>query len=54
MSVLREKLDDVNWTVGAVNHTFSNDISIHQLKIKDLQVRVYISSYCCFHSFCFC
>lgn len=35
---LREKLDEVNWTVGAVNHTFSNDISVHHLKIQDLQV----------------
>ena len=39
VSGLREKLDDVNWTVGAVNHTFSNDISVHNLKIQDLQVR---------------
>ncbi|KAA8578001.1 hypothetical protein FQN60_005361, partial [Etheostoma spectabile] len=37
VSRLREKLDDVSWTVGAVNHTFSNDISIHHLKIQDLQ-----------------
>ncbi|KAM9354529.1 scavenger receptor class A member 5 [Pholidichthys leucotaenia] len=37
---LREKLDEVNWTVGAVNHTFSNDISIHHLKIKDLQIQI--------------
>ncbi len=35
MSRLREKVDEVNWTVGAVNHTFSNDISIHHLKIQD-------------------
>ncbi|XP_026174480.1 scavenger receptor class A member 5 isoform X1 [Mastacembelus armatus] len=40
VSVLREKLDDVNWTVGAVNHTFSNDISIHHLKIQDLQIQI--------------
>lgn len=38
VSELREKLDEVNWTVGAVNHTFSNDVSIHHLKIRDLQV----------------
>ncbi|KAK5879773.1 hypothetical protein CesoFtcFv8_022862 [Champsocephalus esox] len=37
---LREKLDEVNWTVGAVNHTFSNDISIHHLKIQDLQIQI--------------
>lgn len=39
VSGLREKLDEVNWTVGAVNHTVSNDISVHHLKIQDLQVR---------------
>lgn len=40
VSGLREKLDEVNWTVGAVNHTFSNDISIHHLKIQDLQIQI--------------
>ncbi|KAK2855997.1 hypothetical protein Q5P01_004732 [Channa striata] len=40
LSVLREKVDEVNWTVGAVNHTFSNDISIHHLKIQDLQIQI--------------
>ncbi|KAM6905814.1 scavenger receptor class A member 5 [Lycodopsis pacificus] len=40
VSRLREKLDEVNWTVGAVNHTFSNDISIHHLKIQDLQIQI--------------
>ncbi|XP_020773877.1 scavenger receptor class A member 5 [Boleophthalmus pectinirostris] len=40
MSSLREKLDEVNWMVGAVNHTFTNDISMHHLKIQDLQVQI--------------
>uniref|UniRef100_A0A8P4GQY1 Scavenger receptor class A member 5 n=1 Tax=Dicentrarchus labrax TaxID=13489 RepID=A0A8P4GQY1_DICLA len=40
MSRLREKVDEINWTVGAVNHTFSNDISIHHLKIQDLQIQI--------------
>lgn len=40
ISNLREKLDDVNWMVGAVNHTFTNDISMHHLKIQDLQVQI--------------
>uniref|UniRef100_A0A668V6B8 Scavenger receptor class A member 5 n=1 Tax=Oreochromis aureus TaxID=47969 RepID=A0A668V6B8_OREAU len=40
VSELREKLDEVNWTVGAVNHTFSNDVSIHHLKIRDLQIQI--------------
>ncbi|KAG8011379.1 Scavenger receptor class A member 5 [Nibea albiflora] len=40
VSRLREKVDEVNWTVGAVNHTFSNDISIHHLKIQDLQIQI--------------
>lgn len=38
LSRLRENLDEVNWTVGAVNHTFSSDISFHRLKIHDIQV----------------
>ncbi|KAM9840561.1 scavenger receptor class A member 5 [Aulostomus maculatus] len=40
VSGLREKLDEVNWMVGAVNHTFSNDINIHHLKIQDLQIQI--------------
>uniref|UniRef100_UPI0037E73F0A scavenger receptor class A member 5 n=1 Tax=Semicossyphus pulcher TaxID=241346 RepID=UPI0037E73F0A len=40
VSRLREKLDEVNWTVGAVNHTFTNDISIHHVKIHDLQIQI--------------
>ncbi|XP_059211819.1 scavenger receptor class A member 5 [Centropristis striata] len=40
VSRLREKLDEVNWTVGAVNHTVSNDISVHHLKIQDLQIQI--------------
>ncbi|XP_031717678.1 scavenger receptor class A member 5 [Anarrhichthys ocellatus] len=40
VSRLTEKLDEVNWTVGAVNHTFSNDISIHHVKIQDLQIQI--------------
>lgn len=38
LSRLRENLDEVNWTLGAVNHTFSNDIIVHRLQIRDLQV----------------
>lgn len=38
---LRDKLEEVNWTVGAVNHTVSNGINIHHLKIHDLQVRAH-------------
>ncbi|XP_069579588.1 scavenger receptor class A member 5 [Brachyistius frenatus] len=40
VSGLQEKLDEVNWTVGAVNHTFSNDIVVHRLKIQDLQIQI--------------
>ncbi|XP_024119786.1 scavenger receptor class A member 5 [Oryzias melastigma] len=40
VGVLEEKLDNVSWTVGAINHTVSSDISIHHLKIKDLQVQI--------------
>ncbi|KAG7268527.1 hypothetical protein CRUP_012164 [Coryphaenoides rupestris] len=37
---LREKLEEVNWTVGAVNHTFSSDLSVHHQKIQDLQIQI--------------
>ncbi|KAM6964901.1 scavenger receptor class A member 5 [Aplochiton taeniatus] len=40
MGNVREHLEEVNWTVGAVNHTFTSDISIHHLKIQDLQVQI--------------
>nr|XP_061806685.1 scavenger receptor class A member 5-like [Nerophis lumbriciformis] len=40
VSGLRDKLDEVNWTVGAVNHTVSNNINIHHLKIQDLQIQI--------------
>ncbi|XP_077443993.1 scavenger receptor class A member 5 isoform X1 [Stigmatopora argus] len=40
VSGLRDKLDEVNWTVGAVNHTVSNGITIHRLKIQDLQIQI--------------
>lgn len=44
---LREKLDEVNWTVGVVNHTVTNDISVHQLKIQNLQVTAHYSKNKC-------
>ncbi|XP_064882428.1 scavenger receptor class A member 5-like [Oncorhynchus nerka] len=37
---LKERLEEVGWTVDAVNHTFTSDISIHHLKIQDLQVQI--------------
>lgn len=37
---IRENLAEVNWTVRAVNHTFSNDISYHHTKIQDLQIQI--------------
>ncbi|KAJ8009073.1 hypothetical protein DPEC_G00085070 [Dallia pectoralis] len=37
---LKERLEEVDWTVGAVNHTFSSDISVHHLKIQDLQGQI--------------
>uniref|UniRef100_H2RQ97 Scavenger receptor class A member 5 n=1 Tax=Takifugu rubripes TaxID=31033 RepID=H2RQ97_TAKRU len=40
LSRLRENLDEVNWTVGAVNHTFSSDISFHRRKIHDMQIQI--------------
>ncbi|CAB1342935.1 unnamed protein product, partial [Coregonus sp. 'balchen'] len=37
---LKDRLEEVGWTVGAVNHTFTSDISVHHLKIQDLQVQI--------------
>ncbi|XP_061099213.1 scavenger receptor class A member 5 [Conger conger] len=37
---LRDKLEDIGWTVGSVNGTFFSDISLHHLKILDLQVQI--------------
>ncbi|KAL4649159.1 scavenger receptor class A member 5 isoform X1 [Arapaima gigas] len=40
VDIFRDRLEEVTWTVGSVNHTFSNDIGVHRLKIQDLQVQV--------------
>lgn len=37
---LRERVEDVGWMVGAVNHTFSGEVSVHRAKIHDLQVQI--------------
>ncbi|KAJ8396191.1 hypothetical protein AAFF_G00020580 [Aldrovandia affinis] len=37
---LKDRLEEVSWTVGSVNRTFVNDISVHHLKIQDLQVQI--------------
>lgn len=37
---LRERVEDVGWLVGAVNHTFSGEVSVHRAKIQDLQVQI--------------
>ncbi|KAJ8270692.1 hypothetical protein GJAV_G00118110 [Gymnothorax javanicus] len=40
VGILRDRLEDIGWTVGSVNKTFFSDISIHHLKIQDLQVQI--------------
>ncbi|XP_056151041.1 scavenger receptor class A member 5 [Lampris incognitus] len=40
VSGLRERFEEVSWAVGAVNHTFSSDISVHHMKIQDLQIQI--------------
>lgn len=40
MGGLQERLDELNWTVAAVNHTLTADVSVHHLKIRDLQVQI--------------
>ncbi|XP_036406107.1 scavenger receptor class A member 5 [Megalops cyprinoides] len=37
---LRDRLEEISWTVGSVNRTFAGDISVHHLKIQDLQVQI--------------
>ncbi|XP_041951914.1 scavenger receptor class A member 5 [Alosa sapidissima] len=37
---LRERVEDIGWMVGAVNHTFSGEVSVHRTKIQDLQVQI--------------
>ncbi|XP_062406969.1 scavenger receptor class A member 5 [Sardina pilchardus] len=37
---LRERVEDVGWMVGAVNHTFTGEVSVHRTKIQDLQVQI--------------
>lgn len=37
---LRERVEDVGWMVGAVNHTFTGEVSVHRSKIQDLQVQI--------------
>ncbi|XP_030638587.1 scavenger receptor class A member 5 [Chanos chanos] len=37
---LRERVEEVGWTVGSLNHSLGSDINLHQLKIEDLQVQI--------------
>ncbi|KAI1897524.1 hypothetical protein AGOR_G00084160 [Albula goreensis] len=37
---LKDRLEEIGWTVGSVNRTFVSDISVHHLKIQDLQVQI--------------
>ncbi|KAL1254785.1 hypothetical protein QQF64_017014, partial [Cirrhinus molitorella] len=37
VDTLQERLEEVGWTVQALNHSLSGDVSLHQVKICELQ-----------------
>lgn len=40
VDILRQKLDEVDWTMGSINHTLSSDVTTQQLQMELLQVQV--------------
>lgn len=40
VETLQERLEEVGWTVQTLNHSFSGDVSLHQVKICELQERI--------------
>lgn len=40
MDVLRQKLDEVDWTVGSINHSLSSHVSTQRLQMELLQVQL--------------
>ncbi|KAF7694449.1 scavenger receptor class A member 5 [Silurus meridionalis] len=40
MDVLHQKLDEVDWTMGSINHSLSSHISTQQLQMELLQVQL--------------
>lgn len=40
VGTLRQRLEEVGWTVGLVNHSLSSDVNVQQLKMEQLQVQM--------------
>lgn len=40
VDVLHEKLEEVDWTVGSINHSLSSHVSTQQLQMEFLQVQL--------------
>ncbi|XP_058247816.1 scavenger receptor class A member 5 [Hemibagrus wyckioides] len=40
VDILRQKLDDVDWTMGSINHSLSSHISTQQLEMEMFQVQL--------------
>ncbi|XP_043076412.1 scavenger receptor class A member 5 [Puntigrus tetrazona] len=40
VETLQERLDEVGWTVQTLNHSLSGDVSLHQVKIYELQGKI--------------
>lgn len=40
VNIIRQKLDDVDWTVSSINHSFSNHISTQRLQMELLHVQL--------------
>ncbi len=40
VETLQERLEEVGWTVQTLNHSLSGDVSLHQVKICELQERI--------------
>lgn len=40
VDILRQKLDDVDWTMGSINHSLSSHVSTQQLEMEMLQVQL--------------
>ncbi|KAL0163560.1 hypothetical protein M9458_039313, partial [Cirrhinus mrigala] len=40
VDALQERLKEVGWTVQTLNHSLSGDVSLHQVKICELQEKV--------------
>ncbi|XP_037393623.1 scavenger receptor class A member 5 isoform X1 [Pygocentrus nattereri] len=40
VNTLRERLEEMGWTVGSINHSLSSDVDVQHLKMEQLQVQL--------------